>query len=551
MELFDIFKTIKPIIAMVHLKSLPGQPGFVNLESVYNHALSDIQILQNSGLNGLLFENWSENSASPLSKPETVNGMIDIILRLKPHINILFGVNVLNNDYAGAFKIAQKTGASFVQMDVLVDHVKSDFTYSEAGKNNPFEIDVDIHDVALQRQKYHQENTPIFTFIQPKHYQMLEKDKPIEKSATQAIRAGAQAVLITKATGFAPDISRIQKVKKEVGNKAWVGIGSGFSSKNANHFLPNVDFAVVGTDLKIGKITNNPVDETSARTLMAIAKKYQKITKIKIVSVGDTGADIYINQKKAKPGGIALNFALTASGNAETSLVSPLGKDEYGLKLQKFLKTTPLDISHIKVMAGKTPVQRIILEKTGERKFAGYNPGVLTTWKLTKKDILFIKNHDAIFVPLSDGMKHIFEDIAYLKTKAIKAADFSQDSKYADFNKKNNVITKYCKYFDINFIGATEAQKSLISTLSKKYPKKIFVLTLGGKGSIGFVNGKEFFQPAKKIKIVVDTTGAGDAFQAAFLVNYLQNHNIALALSYATHETADIIQKIGSTMIFL
>lgn len=285
-----MFSMTKPIIAMIHLKSLPGQPGFAGLDAVYSQARSDINILQKVGFNGLLFENWLEDSCSPLSAPETADAMAKVIFRLKPYVHIPFGINVLNNDYCAAFRIAQKTGASFVQMDVLVDHVRSDFTYSQSGKNHPFEIDVDTHDVTKQRKKYHQSLTPLLTFIQPKHYQLLEKNKSIEQSTRQAVAAGAQAVLVTKATGFAPSIAHIKKAKQAAGEAVWVGIGSGFSCENAESFLPYVDFAVVGTDVKVNRITDNPVDEANARALMNLSKKYQQPvskSRTKIVSVGD------------------------------------------------------------------------------------------------------------------------------------------------------------------------------------------------------------------------------------------------------------------------
>lgn len=269
---------------------------------------------------------------------------------------------------------------------------------------------------------------------------------------------------------------------------------------------------------------------------------------MKIASVGDISIDHYTNIDVKKPGGIAFNFAVHVTHEKEhASLVTVIGSDIGGKKLKKLLKKCKFNISYLSHLHGKTAKQKIIIESNGEKTFVGYNAGVLKHWKLNEKTLDFIATYDAIFVPLSDGMEHVFHNIASLKTKAVKVTDFSKDYEFADFDKKNNIITKYAKYFDINFIGGSENQISLITQLSKQHPEKIFVLTLGQKGSIGFSNGKSFIQSAKKVEKIVDTTGCGDAFQATFLTTYLKTKNISLALKHATNEATKVLQHIGST----
>ncbi|HKC05071.1 MAG TPA: BtpA/SgcQ family protein, partial [Patescibacteria group bacterium] len=113
-----------------------------------------------------------------------------------------------------------------------------------------------------------------FCFVHPKHYIMLEEGKTIEESTKQAIKNGASAVLVTKATGFAPTIDLIKRTKKTA-NDIPVGIGSGFSAENAKEILPFVDFAVVGTSIKIDNKTDNPVDIEKVKALMTVVKSYR------------------------------------------------------------------------------------------------------------------------------------------------------------------------------------------------------------------------------------------------------------------------------------
>lgn len=273
---------------------------------------------------------------------------------------------------------------------------------------------------------------------------------------------------------------------------------------------------------------------------------------MKAVCVGDISIDHYINRNLKKPGGIAFNFAVNIiKAEENASLVTAVGSDKEGKKLKIILKKSKMNTSHLISMHGKTARQKIFLEKNGEKKLDGYDAGVLKHLKLNGKNLEFIAGHDVIFVPLSDGMEHIFHEITMLKTNAIKVTDLSQDYKLADFDKENNIIKKYCKFFDINFIGATEKQIPFITNLSKKHSRKIFVLTLGKRGSIGFLKGKKFVQLVRKLEKVVDTTGCGDAFQAAFLVSYLKTKDISYALQHATEQAIKVLQHVGSTTLTL
>jgi len=268
---------------------------------------------------------------------------------------------------------------------------------------------------------------------------------------------------------------------------------------------------------------------------------------MKIACVGDVGIDYYKNLGLLKPGGIAFNFAynLRGLGIKSVSLISVLGNDRFSKKLFNLLKSIEINASHVQKLSGNSPKQNIFLGK-GERKFTGYEAGVLKKWKLRKKDRDFIKKQDAIFVPLSDGMEHIFNDVKKINGP-IKAVDFSQDYEFADFDKKESVITKNAKYFDVIFIGGEKKYEKAVQVLAKQYLRKVFILTLGKDGSIAYHEGIKILQPAYKIKKVVDTTGCGDAFQAAFLASWLENKNIKTALIKGAKRAADIIKTVGST----
>jgi sugar/nucleoside kinase (ribokinase family) len=70
-------------------------------------------------------------------------------------------------------------------------------------------------------------------------------------------------------------------------------------------------------------------------------------------------------------------------------------------------------------------------------------------------------------------------------------------------------------------------------------------LTCGSKGVWYKYKNKWNFKPAQKVNEVKDTTGAGDAFWAAFLVQYLNTQNIEDAIQFAIEIAAQKVQTFG------
>lgn len=267
-----IFQVEKPVIGMLHLDYLEGK-NFKGVGYVAKKAIKDIRSLQEGGINGILIENWKEDSREEFVSPESAEVLDQVMEKIVGKLTVPFGFNILNNDYKLAFNLAAKYHAAFVELDVFVDRVESDFKFSQAAKDNPFEINPDPAKIISFIQSVGAGDVPLFCFIQPKHYKMLDRNKSIEQSASEAGKAGAKAVLVTKETGTAPTLDLVKKAKGATSLP--VGIGSGLSSENAEEYLSVADFAIVGTSIKEGNITDNPVDVQKTKSLM------QKVAKLR------------------------------------------------------------------------------------------------------------------------------------------------------------------------------------------------------------------------------------------------------------------------------
>lgn len=78
------------------------------------------------------------------------------------------------------------------------------------------------------------------------------------------------------------------------------------------------------------------------------------------------------------------------------------------------------------------------------------------------------------------------------------------------------------------------------------FKNQTLLITDGANGSHLYLNNKIIHQQATKPKKIIDTTGAGDAFTAAFLSSYLKDEDWQSCLSKASHYATKILEKIGA-----
>jgi fructoselysine 6-kinase len=76
--------------------------------------------------------------------------------------------------------------------------------------------------------------------------------------------------------------------------------------------------------------------------------------------------------------------------------------------------------------------------------------------------------------------------------------------------------------------------------------KCLIVITLGAEGAIALIDGEQYEQPSIKTERALDSTGCGDAFQAAFTVSYWNERNVRQALRAGTEQAARVLQHYGA-----
>ena len=259
----DLFGVSKPIIAMVHLPALPGRPQHdraAGLKAIIESAAHDVQVLQEAGVNGLLFCNEADLPYQLAVGTAQVAAMAAVIGELKREISRPYGVNLVWDPFA-SLAVARATGASFIR-EVVTGVYESDLGLMrpDFGAIGAYRIDIGAQSVAL------------FANITPEFASSVGH-RTIEQRARSAVCLGVDALLVSGAiTGEPTDLTQLCQVKEAVPGTA-VLANTGVTAETVGAVLDRADGAIVGTALKAGGITWNAVDPDRAAQFMTAARR--------------------------------------------------------------------------------------------------------------------------------------------------------------------------------------------------------------------------------------------------------------------------------------
>ena len=113
-----MFGTKKPIIAMLHLDPLPGDPRFGHdgggLSDAVEHAKRDLDALQEGGVDGVIVSNEFSLPYQRHMDFVTPASMAYIVGQLKSQLSVPFGVDAISDGLA-CIELAAACEANFVR----------------------------------------------------------------------------------------------------------------------------------------------------------------------------------------------------------------------------------------------------------------------------------------------------------------------------------------------------------------------------------------------------------------------------------------------------
>jgi predicted TIM-barrel enzyme len=230
------FPGVKPVLAMLHLKGEDEQDRL-------SRAHTEIDVLLDSGVDALVVENYFG----------TVTDVENVLAHLQGNYpDAVYGVNVLDDDAAG-FALAERYGATFVQLDSVAGHLAPE-------DDGPFEERL--------RQWRASTSALVLGGVRFKYQPVLSGNSLA--TDLQIARSRCDAVVVTgEGTGQETDPGKISEFRRLLGPDFPIVVGAGVTVDNAAEQLALADAAIVGSYLKDSYTDQGDVAGEHVMALMA------------------------------------------------------------------------------------------------------------------------------------------------------------------------------------------------------------------------------------------------------------------------------------------
>ena len=268
----SMFGVRKPIIAMLHLDALPGDPRFrreTSIQEIAAHAGADLEALQNGGVDGVLFSNEFSLPYQRTMDMVTPAAMAYVIGALRSELRVPFGVDAIS-DGGATLELAAAVGADFVRGTFSGVYVGDGGLY-----NNDF--------ATLMRRKaaLPLDSLKMLYFINPESDRNLDLRPLQEIAASTIFKVHPDGLCISaNAAGQDVDEELIAAVKSRNPEVA-VLCNTGCRPDTIIRKLCVADAAVVGTYFKQGgkleneRLENVRVDAARVRMFMDVVWEFR------------------------------------------------------------------------------------------------------------------------------------------------------------------------------------------------------------------------------------------------------------------------------------
>ncbi|MEM2045412.1 MAG: carbohydrate kinase family protein [Candidatus Bathyarchaeia archaeon] len=275
-------------------------------------------------------------------------------------------------------------------------------------------------------------------------------------------------------------------------------------------------------------------------------------TIIKVNRIPDPDGETRIVKLIEGVGGDAANVATAfALLGGSVLMVGQIGNDEQGRAAHKKLLLSGVDTSRVLISSDmQTGRVYSIVEEDGQRRLLHWR-GANILRRLSDDDLEYVRKSEFIYIadPLPSTLRTIVE---WYETGKI-VSHLACDPGMATIAEGYEYVFTLLKYTTILFLNRTEAanlvkMKKLQDIINKvRSICPIVVIKLGEQGAIAVKDQTVIAKPAYPSE-VVDSTGCGDAFNAAFLYRWMHTHSLEEALKWGNAAGAAVVRKLGAVM---
>lgn len=242
-------------------------------------------------------------------------------------------------------------------------------------------------------------------------------------------------------------------------------------------------------------------------------------------------------------GGAPANVAIGISRLGHRSaFVGAVGEDPFGRMLERFLAENGVDTRWVIRKKARTSLAFVVLCEGGERDFFFYRePWVKTADTLLDVDdididsiaantkVLHVSGVATAYPPLSEAVYEVMRK-AFSRGVFVSIDPNYRSDIWGSGERALEAMDRYLKVSNMITMGGdelgnmfrSEDYRAVARALFRDYPQlEVVAIRLGSQGAfVAKRGGEEVYTPAFRVT-PVDTTGAGDAWTAAFIVSHI------------------------------
>ncbi|MBA9025893.1 ribokinase [Peribacillus huizhouensis] len=256
----------------------------------------------------------------------------------------------------------------------------------------------------------------------------------------------------------------------------------------------------------------------------------------------DKGETILGESFKTVPGGKGANQAVAASRlGAEVTMIGRVGDDDFGKEIIKnFSKNNVLTQCVERVTGMESGTAHITLADGDNSIIVVKAANDMVTAEFIEQKLEVIRESDIVLI-----QQEIPEETVEFVSETCYSLGIPLLLNPAPARPLSQKVIERATYITPNELEAAVLFGSDdIHAALKKYPNKVFITE--GKNGVRYHDGeKEVLIPSYQVE-VVDTTGAGDTFNAAFAVALAEGKGFSDSVRFANRAASLSVTKFGA-----
>ena len=232
----EMFRTKKPIIGLLHLEALPGDPFYKgSMKEVIECARKDLDALQKGGVDGILITNEMSLPYQKHISTVTVASMARVIGALEAELSLPFGAEAIYDPEAT------------IELCAAVDADFSRCVFTGAYVGDLGIIDHDVSRSLRLRRYLERQDLRLFFFVNSEGEVLLNDRGTEEIVKTMMFNCRPDALVAAGSmAGVSPDGTLLETTAKAAGGRLPVFCGTGCREDTIENIFKTADGAFVG-----------------------------------------------------------------------------------------------------------------------------------------------------------------------------------------------------------------------------------------------------------------------------------------------------------------